>query len=275
MEPATGRVPITRQDLSEDIPIVWSNQFYADNNMETARVQLAQLYHNMDILMQSQGAAMKDVAHILQWSTQEIKETTGDFHKVRIELYWPDPKDCPTPSGFVLYDQITNNPRIQRCIEFLGILPGPIRKKPTMVKDRGVGNYYALYNKVGPLWFNAGEIPGEKSTRKAYLEFSELPDAGRFMAHGRMHPSVTMVQAWFLYQTLFKRLLRDAGLDMSRVVMQQIYMRDLSEYPSVERIANLTFDGKIPATSVIAVDNLTALPDRTGMIEIEFTCDVS
>lgn len=273
VDPATGRVPMRRADLSEDIPQLWTDYYYSDANTEAAKVQLAQLYRNMDRLMTSQGATMKDVGHVLQWFGCEIK-VIGDVHQMRIEKYWPDPKDCPTPSGFTLR-RISNDPQIKWSDEILGLLPGPIRKEPTMVPDRGVGSYYALHTRMGPLWVNAGEIPGEKSTRKAYFEFSELPGAARFLAQGRIHPHRTMVQAWFLYQVLLKRVLHEDGLDFSKVVMQQIYMRDVSQYPAVEMVAQLAFDGNIPATSVVCVDDLTAFAGDTGMLEIEFVCDTT
>lgn len=272
IDPDTGRVPMSRADLPADIPQLWADRYYYDANAEAAKAQLAQLYRNLDRFMTSQGAAMRDVGHILQWFGCGIKYL-GDIQDMRIKRYWPDPKDCPTPSGFHLYP-ICCDRRIQWSIDMQGLLPGPIHKVPTMVPDRGVGDYYALHTRMGPLWFNAGEIPGEKSTRKAYFEFSELPGAARFLAQGRVHSHQAMVQAWFLYQVLLKRVLQDDGLDFSKVVMQQIYMHDVSEYPAIERVAQLAFDGNMPATSVVCVDDLTAFLED-GLIEVEFICETT
>jgi hypothetical protein len=46
-------------------------------------------------------------------------------------------------------------------------------------------------------------------------------------------------------------------------------MYDVSQYPAVERVADTVYKGRIPPTSVVPVKDLTILPNKTGMIEIE------
>jgi len=268
VEPATGQIPMCRADLSQDIPQVWTNRFYSDSTAEADKVQMAQLINNINCLMTSQGATMQDVSHIHQW----MGENRMSFKAViqTRNLHWKDPLDSPTPTGFLMR-KIVSNPKIKWGIEILGLLPGPINKEVTVVHDRSLGYNFPSHCKMGPLWVMGGEIPGDVNTRKAITEFCQFTDAGRFLSQGRIHPHRTMAQAWFLYQVVLKKVLGDAGLDFSKVAMQYIYMRDVSHYPDVEMIAHLAFDGKIPPTSVIGVDDPTAVGEE-AMIEIEFVC---
>ncbi len=270
IDPATGQVPMCRADLPEDIPQAWSDNYYSDAVNETAKAQVALIINNIDRLMTSQGATINDVGYIHQWMGAGRIGFSGVIRFRNI--HWTDPMISPTPTGFVM-ERITADPRIKWGIEIIGLLPGPIRREPAVVPDRVLGYGFPSHCKMGPLWVMGGEIPGDITIRKSYSEFSELPDAGRFLAQGRNHPHRTMVQAWFLYQTILKRVLRDAGLDFSKVVLQRIYMWDVSQYPDVERIALLAFDGKLPPTSVIPVDDPTAF--EGARVEIEFVCDTT
>lgn len=268
VDPVSGRLVTRWKDLRPDIPHPLTGYHYSDSVQEAIKVQLLQMSNNLERILASVGGTKTDVIHVFQLRCISTK-AVPDFHAARFER-WPKIEEAPTSSGFCANkERILADPQVIQSNDYMALLPGKYRIERGIELGRGIAPYYPIWIKAGPLWVNAGEIPGDSKMNKAYLRFSDLPDAGRFFTHGRIHKDIEMAQAWFVYN-LMEQLLQHAGLKLSDVVMQQVYMRDVSWYPAVERIAFQIFKGNLPPTSVIPVYDLCGLPDRTGMLEIEF-----
>jgi enamine deaminase RidA (YjgF/YER057c/UK114 family) len=66
-------------------------------------------------------------------------------------------------------------------------------------------------------------------------------------------------ETWHIYRVI-ARLLEAAGSSMSRVAHQYVLLRDVSHHAMVERVANVVYRGKLPATTVVGTVNIGAYP---------------
>ena len=75
-----------------------------------------------------------------------------------------------------------------------------------------------------------------------------------------------MAQAWFIYKSLEQQM-HEAGTDLSKVVQQNIYVKNAYDAPAVEKIASIIYNGRIPPTTIVPVDD--GVPYKEILLEIE------
>jgi hypothetical protein len=156
----------------------------------------------------------------------------------------------PTSEGLGL-NNLSIIPEVEIITGGVALLPGEYKKTPFKCDpNKRVGTFASLV-KAGPLWFTAGNS-NILDKQQHVVDFGDITDEGRFLAEGRPDwGQLTMAKAWYIYKFLLDEV------DASQVVMQTIYMTDASEWPAVERVASIIFEGHIPPTTVIPVDEIS------------------
>jgi 2-iminobutanoate/2-iminopropanoate deaminase len=139
--------------------------------------------------------------------------------------------------------------------ETFALADGPLRKEP-VGSDRQVGYYYPGA-RVGHHIFLAGEVPADPERGLVVRGYADLDAEGRALATGQIGPDgwegPIRAQAWFVYQRI-ARLLAESGSSLRHVVKQNVYLRDPRDYPAFEGISRRVLGDRLPATTVVQVD---------------------
>ena len=222
---------------------------YIDSAFEVTKAQYWLCYEHIKRLLETQGAGINDILHTYTFRRHGVR-MFSETDYIREKLY-KSVEASPTSEGFGLCN-LSIIPDVEVITGGIALLPGEYQKEVLMCgAEERVGTYAGM-TKAGPLWFSAG-IPTDLVKRQHIVNFGDLTDNGRFLAQGRMDDSqLTMAKAWYTY----KFMLDEVNAKASQVVMQTIYLTNPSEWPAVERVANIIFKGRIPPTTIIPCDQI-------------------
>lgn len=265
IDPETGLVGTKLKHLGADIKEVQTGHRQTDSTAEAMKVQFWLTNKLLDRIIKSQGGnGLKDILRKNQFFRRGMKEV-ADRYPLRAKLF-KSREESPAITVF----GIQNLSPVEEAMivtDAVAVLPGEFRKEVNVVPDRTVG-LYPMWTKAGPFWFVSGELGLNYGKHQAICSFSDLPDTGRFLAQVCFHDgnATAMAQAWRIYQSL-DRMMHEAGSDLSKVLQQSIYIRNVQDYLAVERVASLVYQGRIPPTTLVPVNDIG--PYETLRMEIE------
>jgi len=265
IDPATGKVVTKLEELGTDAAQVQSGHRQTDSTASATKAQYWLTFTLLEQLIKSQGGAgLKDILRQNLFLRRGMKEV-ADSYPLRVKRY-KTREEMPALTGFGIRN-LSAAEEVAVITDAVVVLPGAYHKEIDVVPERTVG-FYPMWTKAGPFWFVSGELGINSAKHQAIRSFPDLTDAGRFLAQGRFHDVHTdiMAQAWSIYQSL-ERQMRDAGSELSKVAQQNIYMRNVADYLAVERIASIVYQGHIPPTTLVPIDDLG--PYEELKLEIE------
>jgi enamine deaminase RidA (YjgF/YER057c/UK114 family) len=254
INPETGKVATKLQDLGADMKLVQTGHRQTDSTAEAMKAQFWLTDKLLDRIIKSQGGSgLKDILRKNQFFRRGMKEVAGRY-PLRAKLF-KTREDSPAVTIFGTRN-LSSVEEAMIVTDAVAILPGEYRKEVNAVPDRTLG-LYPMWTKGGPFWFVSGELGLNYGEHQAIHSFSDLPDTGRFLAQVCFHDAntITMAQAWRIYQSL-DRMMREAGSDLSKVLQQSIYIRNVQDYLAVERVASIVYQGQIPPTVLVPVDEI-------------------
>lgn len=264
-DPETGRIVTRLEELGPNAVQIQTGHRQTDFTEEATKVQYWLTSRLLEQVIKSQGGrGLEDVLRINQFYRHGMK-VLADIYPQREKLF-KTPEEYPLLTFFGMRNlSVVEDAFI--IGDAVALLPGRYCKEVDVVPERTVG-LYPMWAKAGPFWFNSGEVAWDHVKHRAIRSFSDLPDAGRFLAQCRFHDvhTTALAQAWYIYQSLDK-MLRDGGSMLSKVVRQNIYVRDVSDYIAIERVASILYKGNIPPTTLTPVNDLG--PSKEVLMEIE------
>ena len=263
IDPATRKMVSRLEDLGVDAAQIQSGHLQTDSTQEATKVQYYHINRLLTQVIKNQGGAgYKNMLRLNQFYRYGMK-ANADRTALIGKIFKNLSEDVPPNTAF----GIRNISVIEEAMivgDAVALLPGEYHKEVGMGGSAGI---QPVWSKAGPFWFVSGDLGWNRAKHESIHSFSDLTDAGRFLAQGRFHDVHTevMAQAWYTYQSL-DRQMHDAGSELAKVVQQNLYMRDVSEYLAVERIASIVYQGRIPPTILVPVDDIGPYGER---LEIE------
>jgi 2-iminobutanoate/2-iminopropanoate deaminase len=123
--------------------------------------------------------------------------------------------------------------------------------------------------RAGDLVFLSGllgdnPVTGKMAVRAADLSGGDLEEGGEGLATGEIEGPVA-AQAAAIYAKA-RRLLAQAGSSLDNVLRTTVYLRDIRDYPIVERLHRRLFGAQAPA---IMPCQTGGLPLRDARLEVE------
>ena len=249
VDPRTGRVVTSFEELGPEGKS-GAEGLYIDSAFEATKAQYWLCHKHIKRLLEHCGAGIDDILHTYTFRKHGVR-MFSETDYIREKLY-KSIETSPTSEGFGICDlSIVQN--VEIITGAVALLPGEYKKQAVKCGDANRVGTYAGMTKAGPFWFQAGMIPTDLAKRQHIANFSDCPDEGKFLAEGRIDDSqLTMAKTWFVY----KYMLDGVNAKPEQVMEQTIYLTNPSDWPAVERIANIIFKGRIPPTTIIPVDQI-------------------
>ena len=239
-----------------------------DSWEETFVAQAARIYEDLDTLLAEQGAAKSD----LLFYSIYAREMRNFPVVVRARAALFDGGVAPPstasqvpgllyPGAVVYFDPVA-------------MLPDPARGLAKQVLTsrhvvQGPLSNYELATRAGDYTFYAGVIGAHPETGVIVYGANELKDAdwprpaGALAARLLLEP--ISAQTYTICK-LMRSMLEEHGTGLTHLMRVNIYLRNMSELPEVERIASHFWGEGAPAGTVIGVESLAR---RDFYIEIE------
>ena len=283
IDPRTGRPATTFEQLGPEAKNLHREGQFSDGTSEAMKTQYwLTFFGHLRKVLESQGASLDDIL-ILEGFTRNGMRDLCQREYLR-EKTWASAEKAPLSFHFG-DSSLSIIPEIEIAWGGVALLPGPHKKIAGNYFGKGGTNnndavgFYSCVTKAGPFAFGGGvgyNVPKQGS----YTSFHDLADDvashGRFLVQGRIddnHP--IMSKAWHIYQRSFDK----AGIQPHQVLHQTVYLKNPSAWPAVESIARIVFNGHLPPTTIIPVDEIafywkyhTSVPESVGgeMLEIMF-----
>jgi len=221
---------------------------YIDSSFEASKAQYWVCHEHIRQLLESQGADINDILHTYTFRRHGMRMfATTEY--IRGKIY-ESVESSPTSEGFGVY-KLSIIPDVEIITGGVARLPGEYQKEAVRCTESDREGTFAGMTKVGPFWFQAGANSTNLAKQQHIVNFSDCPDEGIFLADGRIDDTqLTMAKAWWVY----KFLLDGVNAKPEQVIEQTVYLTNPSDWPGVERVANIIFKGRIPATTIIPVD---------------------
>jgi enamine deaminase RidA (YjgF/YER057c/UK114 family) len=252
LDPETGE-PVTRlDDLGDDSARISVGQLHGDATSEAIKAQFWLIHKHMQRVLESQGAGIKDLLKLNAYWRHGMKELSNRY-PLQVELFGR--AESAPPLSSLISHNLSVIPQLEVVSGAMAVLPGKVHKKTGMIPNWCEG-VFAEWTKAEPFWNVAGKIGYDTVKRQSVISFADITDHGRFLSQSRIDDSqVTMAKLWYIYQTL-RRQTQEAKTNLLNTVQQTVFLVNPSEWPAVERMANLVFEGRIPPTTIIPCDQL-------------------
>jgi enamine deaminase RidA (YjgF/YER057c/UK114 family) len=261
----TGRGATKLEDLGADVAEVSTGQVLTDATAEVTKAQFWLMFQHLKRILESQGAPFGNLLRNNRFARRRMDDL-GYVHPLQAKLFG-EPHNWPAATGFSVRNLHVRDD-VQVLSDSIALLPGEHRKQVGLPSDRLVATGIAMWTTGGPFWLVSGELGVDPREHKVINSLGDLDDEGRWLALGRVHEGQAVIaQAWYIYRKL-ERLAKEGGANLSSVVQQNIYLRDLAQYPAVERVAHIAYDGEMPPTTVIPVDGIGTSDDLLLEIEV-------
>ncbi len=147
-----------------------------------------------------------------------------------------------------------------------------ITKTEIKVKNLNLGGSVSIGMRAGPFIFLGSQTPMDLETGRLVRRFRDIPeDARRQFATGLTHLDVPeeriLVQTWRIYQNL-KDILAENGSSLDNIVHQRIFLRDMRDTASVEKVILHFMPDERPATTIVGATNPGASEDIAVQVDI-------
>ncbi|MEE9612907.1 MAG: RidA family protein [Desulfatiglandales bacterium] len=250
VDPKTGRA-VTNFDEVDPEARSGEEGLYIDSVSEAMKCQFWLTYNgHIKRLLESQGAGLKDLLDVTAFWRHGMRDL-GEREYLREKLF-KTPQNAPPATGFGIHN-LSVIPDDQIITGGVALLPGEYQKQPLRYGDADRVGTYSSMTKGGPFWFHAGMISIDLVNLKNIVSFADLADNGRFLAQNYIDDSqAIMAKTWYIY----RYMLDNVDAKASQVIHQTVYLKNASDWPAVERIANIFFKGHLPPTTIIPVDTV-------------------
>lgn len=244
----TGRAVTSFDELGPEARSGF-DALYVDATAEVMKCQYWLTYNgHIRRLLESQGASLNDLLDVTAFWRQGMKDS-GEREYMREKLF-KTPQNSPPSTSFAIYN-LSNITDIETITGGLALLPGKFRKVALRYGAADRASTYSALVKGGPFWFHAGMIGIDLAKERNITSFAELADGGRFLAQSYIDDNqAIMAKTWHIYNYM----LDGVECKADQVIHQTVYLKNVSDWPAVERIASIVFKGKIPPTTIIPID---------------------
>jgi enamine deaminase RidA (YjgF/YER057c/UK114 family) len=258
IDPVTGRVGRTFADVdSQTRKLLTTGRYHTDTAEESLKVQTALTHLHMKRVIEHAGGQIANIVNLRQICAVGPKDT-GRIHPLRVHFMATSQADSPCRTSFYV-PSLGAEEGLAIMYDGVALLPGEW-KKGGEVRPEFEMSHLPMTQRAGPYVFTTGYIAMDKTERAPVHSFRQISDAGRLLGFTRLDgDEPILAETWHIYRVI-ARLLEAAGSSMSRVVHQYVLLRDVSHYAMVERVANVVYRGKLPATTVVGTVNIGAYP---------------
>jgi enamine deaminase RidA (YjgF/YER057c/UK114 family) len=258
INPQTGRAGRTFDEMdTETRKILVTERYHTDAAEEALKVQTSLSHLHMRRILESEGGSSSNVVNLRQISAVDPKDT-GRIHPLRVHFTGTGKAESPCRTSFYVPSIGAEN-GLTLMYDGVALLPGEW-KKGGEVRPEFDMSHLPMTQRAGPFVFTTGYIAMDKVTHGPIQRFPQLADAGRFLGLTRLDDAEPILaESWHIYRTI-AGLLEQAGSSMSRVVHQYVLLRNVSHYAAVERVANIVYQGKLPATTIVGTVNIGPYP---------------
>lgn len=252
VDPGTGR-PVSRlEELGSDAETVREEGRFNNAASEANKCQYWLTFnHHIRRLLESQGASLKDLL-VLEGFTRRGMRALCDREYLRDKLFGSI-QEAPESFHFGNYF-LSLIPEVESIWGGVGLLPGEYSKG--VIKDTtpySMGKFSAM-TKAGPFFFTGGtglDIPLKKE--RNILSFADFPGNERFLTQNCVDDNEPLMAKTM---RIYHSALEKAGVKADKIIQQTVYLKNPSDWPAVQMVSNIVFDGRIPPTTVVPVDEL-------------------
>jgi enamine deaminase RidA (YjgF/YER057c/UK114 family) len=248
LNPDTGQVAERLSELGPD-GARFSGYRLTTEREERILVQTWLIFRRLEALLADQGASLSDVLQVNGWLSFGIRAYQPVI-EVRNVLFGSHglPASTALGVGGVLL------PHAELTFDAIALLPcggGPIKEE---LPPSAIGSFYVDAVGAAEFVFTCGEVPIDLAVPELIATCEQLPDReGRSLADGVIHEeNGAQVRAWYVLERLTDDLAR-FGATLDDVVQQTVYLRNVADYPAVERVALRAFGGKLPPTTLVPI----------------------
>jgi enamine deaminase RidA (YjgF/YER057c/UK114 family) len=258
INPRTGRVGRTFEELDSDTrKLLATGRYHTDSAEESLKVQTSFAHLNMKAVLESAGGAISDIVNLRQIAAVGPKDT-GRIHPLRVHYMTTTKAESPCRTSFYV-PSLGVEDGLALMYDGVALLPGEWKKRGE-VRAEFEMSHLPMTQRAGPFVFTTGYIAMDKRTHTPLQSFPQIDDAGRLFGLTRLDDQEPILaEAWHIYRVVAE-LLKQAGSDMSQVVHQYVLLRDVAHYACIERVANVMYKGRLPATTIVGTVNIGAYP---------------
>ncbi|MCC7483455.1 MAG: RidA family protein [Burkholderiales bacterium] len=258
INPRTGRLARTFDDVdAQTRKLLETGRYHTDTGEESLKVQTALTHLHMKRVLEHAGGQIADIVNLRQICAVGPKHT-GRIHPLRVHFMGTTKAESPCRTSFYV-PSLGQEEGLAILYDGAALLPGKW-KKGGEVRPEFEMSHLPMTQRAGPYLFTTGYIAMDKSERGPVHSFRQINGAGRLLGFTRLDgDEPILAEAWHIYGVVAE-LLERAGSSMSRVVHQYVLLRNVSHYAMVERVANVFYRGKLPATTIVGTVNIGAYP---------------
>jgi len=145
-------------------------------------------------------------------------------------------------------------------------------KEEIRVKNLSLGGSLAIGVKAGPFIFMGSQTPIDLETGMVVKSFRDIPGEARCqLATGMLVTDITeeriLAQTWRIFQNV-KDILVQAGSSLDNIVHQRIFLKDMRDKASVEKVILCFMPNERPATSVVGATSYGVNEDISVQVDI-------
>jgi enamine deaminase RidA (YjgF/YER057c/UK114 family) len=264
INPQTGRVGRKLEEMDAGTrKFLATGRYHTDAAEESLRVQTALSHLHMRRILESQGGSISNLVNVRQITAAHPVET-GRNHPLRVHYIGASKAESPCRTSFYV-PSLGAEDGAAIMYDGVALLPGEW-KKGGEVRPEFEMTHLPMTQRAGPYIFTTGYIAMDKVAHERVQRFPQIADAGRYFGLTRLDDEeAILAESWHIYRAI-AFLLEQAGSSMSRVVHQYVLLRNVAHYAAVERIANVVYGGKLPATTIVGTVNIGPYPNL--LIEI-------
>lgn len=246
----TGRPVTSLEELGPEAKNVQMEGRFANLAAEATRCQYWLIWNgHIRKLMESQGAQLKDILVVEGFKRHGMRDLCNCEDLVG-KLFASD-QEAPEIFAFGNYS-LSVIPEVKEIWGGVGLLPGEYTREVIEKPAAYVVGRYSGISIAGPFFFTGGvglNIPKKQNI----ISFADFPGNERFLAQGCVDDNQPiMAKALRIYHTALEK----AKVRAEQIVHQTIYLKDASDWPAVQRISNIVFNGRIPPTTIVLVDEM-------------------
>jgi enamine deaminase RidA (YjgF/YER057c/UK114 family) len=247
LNPDTGEVAERLAELGPDAER-FSGYRLTTEREERILVQTWFIFRSLEALLVDHGASLADILQVNGWLGFGIRDYQPVI-EARNALFGARGLPASTALGIGGVPL----PRAELTFDAIALLPGGSDQKEELPPS-GIGSFYVDATASRDFVFTCGEVPIDLTVPELIASCEQLPDrAGRSLGDGVIHAeNGAQARAWYVLQRLTADLAR-FGVTLADVLQQTVYLRDVADYPAVERVALSAFDGKLPPTTVVPI----------------------
>jgi enamine deaminase RidA (YjgF/YER057c/UK114 family) len=262
--PERGEVIREAADLDEEGRRILAFASRAEQDRDEAvMAQAVFIYHALDGILREHGATLRDLLKTTIYVT-DIASLPAVDRVGRLFL-----EDRPPASTAYEVQQLAM-PDFLVEIDGIAVLPGGRTPRETFGDD-GVPAWMhsSPVARAGDLVFLSGlmgenPLMGRMAVRAGDLGSGDFENGGEGIACGELEGPVA-AQAAAIYAKA-RRLLAQAGSSLDNVLRTTVYLRDMRDYPIVERLHRRLFGMQAPALMVCQTEGL---PLRDARLEVD------